>query len=31
VARALADLRACVVAAAKDDLALMFRLLPPPG
>ncbi len=31
VARALADLRACVVAAAKDELALMFRLLPPPG
>ncbi len=31
VARALADLRACVVAAAQDDLQLLFRLLPPPG
>jgi len=31
VARALADLRACVVAASKDELTLMFRLLPPPG
>lgn len=31
VARSLSDLRACVVAAAKDDLALVFRMLPPPG
>ncbi|HTM23370.1 MAG TPA: hypothetical protein VL172_22765, partial [Kofleriaceae bacterium] len=31
VARALADLRACVVAAAQEEHALMFRLLPPPG
>lgn len=31
VARALADLRACVVAAAKDEHTLMFRMLPPPG
>src|SRR5690606_10886221 len=30
-ARALAELRACVVAAAKDNLALVFRMLPPPG
>jgi len=30
-ARALGDFRACVVAASKDDLALVFRLLPPPG
>ncbi len=31
VAKALADLRACVVAAAKDELAFLFRMLPPPG
>jgi hypothetical protein len=31
VTRALADLRACVVAASKDEHALLFRLLPPPG
>lgn len=31
VARALADLRACVVSAAKDEHTLMFRMLPPPG
>jgi hypothetical protein len=31
VARALSDFRACVVAASKDDLALVFRMLPPPG
>jgi hypothetical protein len=30
-ARALADLRACVAAAAKDEIALVFRMLPPPG
>ncbi len=30
-ARALGDFRACVVAASKEDLALVFRLLPPPG
>jgi hypothetical protein len=29
VAKALADLRACVVAAAKDDHTLLFRMLPP--
>lgn len=29
VARALADFKACVVAAAKEDNALLFRLLPP--
>lgn len=31
VARSLGDLRACVVAASKDDHTLMFRMLPPPG
>jgi hypothetical protein len=31
VARSLADLRACVVAASKDGHDLLFRLLPPPG
>ena len=31
VARALVELRACVVNAAKNDDALMFRMLPPPG
>ncbi len=31
VARAIADLRGCVVNAAKNDDALMFRMLPPPG
>jgi hypothetical protein len=30
-ARALSDFRACVVAAAKDNAALVFRILPPPG
>lgn len=30
-ARALSDFRACVVAASKDDHALIFRMLPPPG
>ena len=30
-ARALGDFRSCVVAASKDDLTLVFRLLPPPG
>ena len=30
-ARALADFRACVVAASKDNLSLVFRMLPPPG
>jgi hypothetical protein len=30
-ARALGDFRACVVAASKEELALVFRLLPPPG
>jgi hypothetical protein len=30
-ARALGDFRACVVSASKDDLALVFRILPPPG
>jgi hypothetical protein len=30
-ARALGDFRACVVAASKEDLALVFRMLPPPG
>jgi hypothetical protein len=27
----LGDFRACVAAAAKNNHALMFRLLPPPG
>ena len=31
VARSLADLKACVVAASKDEVSLVFRLLPPPG
>jgi hypothetical protein len=31
VARGLADLKACVTAASKDQQALIFRLLPPPG
>ena len=31
VARALVDLRACVVNAAKNEDTLMFRMLPPPG
>lgn len=31
VARSLSDLRACVVAASKDGLSLVFRMLPPPG
>ncbi|GAB4560463.1 MAG: hypothetical protein Tsb0020_07150 [Haliangiales bacterium] len=31
VARALADLKACVVAASKDDHTLLFRMLPPPA
>lgn len=30
-ARALGDFRACVVAASKEELALVFRMLPPPG
>jgi hypothetical protein len=30
-ARALSDFRACVVAASKEELALVFRMLPPPG
>ncbi|WP_428267272.1 hypothetical protein [Haliangium sp.] len=30
VARSMADLKACVVASSKDDLALVFRMLPPP-
>ena len=30
-ARALAEFRACVVAASKDNLSLVFRMLPPPG
>jgi flagellar motor protein MotB len=29
--RALADLKMCVAVAAKEQLALLFRLLPPPG
>ncbi len=31
VARAIADLKACVVAASKNDEALIFRMLPPPA
>ena len=31
VAKALADLKACVVAAATNDHALLFRMLPPPA
>jgi hypothetical protein len=31
VARSLADLRACVVAASKEGHALLFRMLPPPS
>lgn len=31
VARALADLKACVLASSKDGLALVFRLLAPPA
>ncbi|HUH01335.1 MAG TPA: hypothetical protein VML75_05025 [Kofleriaceae bacterium] len=31
VARTLADLKASVVAASKDKLSLVFRMLPPPG
>ncbi|RMH45203.1 MAG: hypothetical protein D6689_00410 [Deltaproteobacteria bacterium] len=31
VVNAIADFRACVVAASKDDAALLFRMLPPPG
>jgi hypothetical protein len=31
VTRSLADLRAAVSMASKDDLALVFRMLPPPG
>jgi hypothetical protein len=31
VTRALADLRAAVVAASKDGHALLFRMLPPPA
>ncbi len=31
VARSLADLKACVVAASKDEVSLVFRMLPPPG
>jgi hypothetical protein len=30
-ARALGDFRACVVSASKDELSLVFRMLPPPG
>jgi len=30
VAKALMDLKACVVAAAKNEQALLFRMLPPP-
>lgn len=29
--KALSDFRACVVTAAKEQMALMFRMLPPPG
>ena len=29
--RALADLKACVITAAQNQDALLFRLLPPPG
>lgn len=31
VARALAEIRACVNQATKDNAALLFRMLPPPG
>jgi len=31
VANAIADLKACVVSASKDDHTLLFRMLPPPG
>ncbi len=31
VAAAIADLKACVVAASKADQTLLFRMLPPPG
>ncbi|HET6611363.1 MAG TPA: hypothetical protein VFG83_05210 [Kofleriaceae bacterium] len=31
VARALAEIRACVASASKDGTALVFRMLPPPG
>jgi len=31
VAKALMDLKACVVAAAKNEHALLFRMLPPPA
>lgn len=31
VTRALADLKACVVAASKDENTLIFRMLPPPS
>jgi len=31
VAAAIADLKACVVSASKEDHTLLFRMLPPPG
>lgn len=31
VARALADMKACLMTAAKDSLSIVFRLLPPPA
>jgi hypothetical protein len=31
VARALAEMKACLMAAAKENLAIVFRLLPPPA
>jgi hypothetical protein len=31
VSRALAEMKACLMAAAKDNLSVVFRLLPPPA